>query len=439
MSVFVSGLAVLTMLLALLTNRDMFSPGKFYLLSFFLFYLGALSSPDNYELWLLILVVLMIGVATVCFEAGSSAGPAAPRASPAPGGALRPRNIALWIWIVSLPAIAAQIYIVRMFGGLEGYINMIGNRVIELRGLGPAKTVISTIVVLNLIYFAVGLTRARSKLWWIVYVMHVSIVLVMGALSGSRGSTLTVFATQVFVYHYLRRPVKIVYALPIGAALLTIAMIIGVLRHGVHLDEGGISTGLESPEQVLALSTFNLGVVPLQILLHADDLQLANGSTLLSVVTNVVPRGWWPEKPDTGGVFFTKKYTGNAWEGTSNLTPTFLGEGVINFGWACGLAFFIVASLGLMYLVVRHYKNIRAKLRAPPDPGLAVDVVIYVLVMWGVVGLMIAEVTSTVQVLVTTQLAPALILKMFLNKRNLPGAANGPDVKVTMDFHAPLH
>jgi hypothetical protein len=439
MSVFVSALAVLTMLLALLTNRDMFSPGKFYLLSFLLFYVGALTSPENYELWLLILVVLLIGIATVCFEARSSVGPAAHRARSVESGALRQRNIALWVWLASLPAIGAQIYLVQQFNGLEGYINTIGNRVIETRGLGPAKTLISTIVVLNLIYFAVGLTRARSTLWWALYVMHVSIVLVVGALSGSRGSILTVFATQVFVYHYLRRPVKIVYALPIGVVLLAFAMIIGVMREGIKLEDSGLSTGLDSTEQVLALSTFNLGVAPLQILLNADDLQLANGSTLLSVVTNVVPRSWWPEKPDTGGVFFTKKYTDNAWEGASNLTPTFLGEGVINFGWFCGVAFFVVVNLVLMYLVASHYKNMLAKLRAPPDPGIAIDVVIYILVMWGAVGLMVGEVTSTVQTLVTTQLVPALVLKMFLHNKNLPAPASGPTVKQRVDSRAPLH
>jgi oligosaccharide repeat unit polymerase len=435
MSVFVSALAVLTMLFALLTNRDMFSPGKFYLLSFLLFYLGALKSADNYELWMLILLVLMIGIATVCFEVRSSAEPATHRAPSARHERPQQRNVALWIWLASLPAIGAQIYIVQLFGGIQGYINVIGDRVIELRGLGPAKTLVSTVVVLSLVYFSVGLTRSRSMLWWILYAMHVAIVLIAGALSGSRGSILTVFATQVFVYHYIRRPVKMAYAVPIGAALLVFAMIIGVLRQGIKLEDSGVSSGLDSPDQVLALSTFNLGVVPLQILLNADDVQLADGSTLLSTVTNVVPRSWWPEKPDTGGVFFTKKYTGDAWDGASNLTPTFLGEGVINFGWVGGLAFFVVASLLLMYFVVSYYKKTLVKLRRAIDPGIAIDVVIYILVMWGMVGLMVGEITNTIQTLVTTQLIPALVFKMFLCKKHLsPFTADRK-----MDSSAPVH
>jgi oligosaccharide repeat unit polymerase len=412
----------LTMIFALLTNRDMFSPGKFYLISFVLFYVGALASPDNYELWLLILLVLLIGVATVCLEANATPAPAVHRVSRFGAGKAKERNVALWIWLASLPAIAAQIYIVQFFNGIEGYINVIGNRVIELRGLGWAKSLIATVVALNLIYFAVGLTRRRSWLWWGLFGMHVLIVLVMGALSGSRGSILTVFAVQVFVYHYLRRPVKILYAVPFGAALIALAMIIGVAREGVKVEDSNLSTGLESHDRVLTLSIFNYGVQPLQILLGAEDLQLANGSTLLSVLTNAVPRDWWPEKPDTGGVFFTKKYTGDAWDGASNLTPTFLGEGVINFGWVGGLVFFLVMNLVVMYFVVRYYRRMLEKSRAPPDAEIAINVVVYVLVMWSAVALMAGEVTNTVQNLLLTQFLPAIVVKTILKKRNGPGA-----------------
>ena len=422
MSIVVCALAFLTMLFSALTNRDVLSPGKFYMVSFVLFYVGALAAPDNYELWLLILLVLSIGVATVCLEANAKPMPAVHRVSRTGAGIARERNVTFWIWLASLPAIAAQIYVVQSFNGLEGYINVIGNRVIELRGLGWAKTLIATVVVLNLIYFAVGLTRRRSWLWWSLFLLHVLVVLVMGALSGSRGSILTVFAAQVFVYHYLRRPVRILYAAPFGAVLVALAMIIGVAREGVKIQDSNLSTGLTSYDRLLTLSIFNYGVQPLQILLAAEDLQLANGSTLLSVLTNAVPRDWWPEKPDTGGVFFTKKYTGDAWDGASNLTPTFLGEGVINFGWVGGLVFFLVVNLAVMYFVVRYYKRMLRSSRAPPDVQVAVDVVIYVLVMWSAVALMAGEVTNAVQNLLLGQLLPAIVVRAILKKGNRPKA-----------------
>jgi hypothetical protein len=414
MSVAVCILTILAGLLALLTNRDMFSPGKFYIISFIMFYVGALAAPSDYELWSLILLVLLIGIATVCFEARSSAPRGMARLAPT---SARERNMTFWIWFASMPAIGAQVYLVQHLGGFEGYVNAIGNRVIETRGLGWAKTLTATIMLLDLLYFAVGLTHSRSWLWWSGFVLHLCVVLGIGALSGSRGSILTVFPMQLFLYHYLRRPVKILYALPMGAVLITMAIVIGVARQSVRLDEGGLSSGLDTTDQILGVSIFNYGVQPLQILLRTGDLQLAHGSTLLSVFTNPVPRVWWPDKPDTGGVYFTNLYTGNAWDSASYLTPTLLGEGIINFGWVGGTAFFVVADLVLMYLLVRFYRRMLAKLRERIDASVAIDLVVYLLVMWGVVALMVGEVTNTVQELVLTQILPAFALKAILVRR----------------------
>jgi len=416
MSILVCILLVLTGAFAFLTNRDMFSPGKFYLVSFSIFYAGALASPEQYELWLLMLLVLLVGVATVCLEAGAAR--RFPRAAQRPTfPSSTERNVTFWIWIASLPAIAAQVYIVHLFNGIEGYINIIGNRVIETRGLGWAKTLTATILILNLIYFGIGLTRRRSKAWWVLWVLHLLVVLAIGALSGSRGSILTAFPLQLFLYHYLRRPVKIVYALPIGLALVGCAMVIGVVRNGLRADQGAVSTGIDSADQTLSLSIFNYGVLPLRMLLYAPDLQLAGGSTLISVLTNPIPRDFWPEKPDTGGVFFTKVYTGDAWDGASNLTPTFLGEGVINFGWLGGLVFFIMTSIVLMWWVVRYYQRIQSRAAGCIDAGVAIDTVLYGLVMWAAVALMVGEVTNTVQNLVMTQVLPALVMKFVLVKK----------------------
>ncbi|HEX3848254.1 MAG TPA: O-antigen polymerase [Steroidobacteraceae bacterium] len=413
MDIFVSSLTILAALFAALSNRDLLSPAKLYLLFFSIFFAGALTLT-SVDLWLLILLVLLVGVGTACLEAGGAERPAHRRNARGTERA----HLALWIWVASLPAIAAQIYIVHLFDGIQGYINMIGNRVLETRGLGPAKTVVSTISILNLMYFAVGLTRARSRLWWSAYVFHVLLVLAIGLLSGSRGSTLTVFVMQIFVFHYVRRRVRLAHALSIAAVLLGFAVVLGVMREGLRVDDAGVTTGLDSSSDPGAsLSTFFLGVQPLKILVGADDLRLAHGETLLSLVTNVIPRAWWPEKPDTGGVFFTKVYTDDAWDGASNLTPTFLGEWIMNFGWGAGIACFAVASAILMYLTIAYYRRTMAKLRGPVDARTAMDVVVYVYVLWAVVGLMVGEVTNTVQTLVTTQLIPALVLKALLTRR----------------------
>ena len=120
-------------------------------------------------------------------------------------------------------------------------------------------------------------------------------------------------------------------------------------------------------------------------------------------------------------------YTGDAWDGASNLTPTYLGEWVINFDWSLGLLLFLATSLVIMYFVVRYYRRVLAMSRERLDAEMAIDVVIYILVMWSAVALMVAEITNTVQNLLFTQLLPALVFKLLLKPRRI------------RRFHAPVH
>jgi hypothetical protein len=416
MSIAVCSLFALACLFAVLSNRDMMSPGKFYLASMLLFYIGALvEHADSQEIWLLILVVLAVGVLTVVYEAVRPAYPDGGRPIPPslpPGVAAQP--VARWIWLFSVPAILSQLYLLHHFGGLQAYINVIGNRVIEFRGLGWAKTIISTIVVLNLIYFAVGLTRRRSRGWWSAYAVHVLLLVSMGMLLGSRSAILNAFAAQLFIYHYIRRPVKMMYVIPVGALLVVFAVLLGIAREGLKVENGAIVTGLDKAENLLRLSVFAYGSQPLELLVKSPDMPIAYGSTFVSVVTNAVPRDWWPEKPDTGGVFFTKQYADDAWGGASNLTPTLLGETIINFGWAAGLISFFCLHVALMWYVVERHRASIARLRRRLDGASAVDLVLYVVVMWSIVALMIGEVTNVLLGLMLTQVIPAFAIKKMI-------------------------
>jgi len=370
---------------------------------------------DSYEIWTLISVVLIVGVLTVAYEALRPAYAGGGRPVPPPMRAVvAPESVARWIWLFSIPAILSQLYLLYHFGGLQAYINVIGNRVVEFRGLGWAKTFISTIVVLNLIYFAVGLTRPRSRGWWMIYGGHLFLLLSMGLLLGSRGSILNAFAAQVFIYHYMRRPMKMMYVMPIGAALVVFAVLLGIAREGLKVENGAVVTGLDKAENLFRLSVFAYGSQPLDLLVDAPDMQLAYGSTFVSLVTNAVPRDWWPEKPDTGGVFFTKQYTDDAWGGASNLTPTLLGETIINFGWPIGLLLFFFLHLALMWAVVEYRRSAVARLRQRMDGASAVNLVMYILVMWSVVALMIGEVTNVLLGLMLTQLVPAFAVKKMI-------------------------
>jgi hypothetical protein len=417
MSVVVCALFVVTLLWSLVSNRDVFSPAKFFLFSFLVFHLGALSGHYSYELWMLILIVLLVGAMTVLFEAVSPP-------PPPPHYALElrkrsdARHFVLWIWALSLPAIAGEVFLLWKFGGFQAYVNIISNRVIEFRGLGWAVTLGATFATFNLAYFGFGLTRARSRLWWALYLVHFSLALAVGLLSGSRGGTLNLFALQLFCYHYIKGNIRISRALPAAIALVLCAMLLGIVRNAVKFEDDALVTGLGNRDQTLEYSTFQYGVTPLQILLDADHLKPAYGMTLVTLVTNVVPRDWWPDKPDTGGAFFTKEYAGDAWNGASNLTPTLLGEGIINFGWVMGVAFYAFTYPLLMYLIVIYYRRTVVAARAELGPGVALAVVMYVCVMWSVVALMTAEVTAILLSTLLTKVAPLLLLGVVLG---LPG------------------
>jgi hypothetical protein len=410
-SVVVCGLFVLIVLWALLSNHDLYSPAKFFLFSFFIFHVGALAARTSYQLWMLVLLVLLVGASTVLFEALSPL-PRRPRYPLELRRHADPPHFLLCIWALSLPALAGELFLLWHFGGLSAYINIISNRVIEFRGLGWAVTLSATLVTWNLAYFVVGLTRPRSRRWWSLYAVHFLMSLAVGLLSGSRGGTLNVFAMQLFCYHYIRGNVRLRYALALAASLLAFALVLGVVRNAVRFGDQGLSTGFGGGDSSVQYGTFEYGTQPLQILLDADH--------LMSLVTNLVPRDWWPDKPDTGGVFFTKEYAGNPSAGASNLTPTLLGESVINFGWVAGIALYAYAYPALMYLLVRYYRRVVVWARAAGGAAAAVEVLLYVCVMWAVVGLMIAEVTTTVLNLITTKILPLLLLKAVFGFRMLP-------------------
>src|ERR1700733_3987736 len=179
MSIVVCALFVATLVYAIVTNADLFSPAKFYLLSFMVFYFGALTDDAKYQVWLLMLLVLMVGMSAVLFETLGPV-PRVSRLALKVRKAEDPPNFLRWIWLLSLPGIFAEGYLVHNFGGLQGYVNILGNRVVEFRGLGWATTLTATLLVFNLVYFAVGLTRARTKLWWSAYWMHFLVLLTSG-------------------------------------------------------------------------------------------------------------------------------------------------------------------------------------------------------------------------------------------------------------------
>lgn len=423
MEVIVAALLLGTIFVALLSNGDPFSPAKFFLASYALFCLGAWGQPRDVAVWLLLLLVLLVGVFTVVFESRTLRAEETWPSWVLPFESVAGKRTVQLLWLLTLPPLLAQLAAIQMYGGLSGYINVLGNRVIEFRGMGWLTTLTSMLLVLNLLYFAIGLLERHSRLWWSAYGVHLLIVIAIGLLSGSRSGILSVFAMQAFLVHYLRQRVSVSKALSLGVLLVLAASVLGVIRDGLKVDEGQLVTGLSVGDKIFQTAIFNYGVEPLEILVHSDGLELELGATFASVFTNPIPRVLWPGKPDTGGVVFTKVYTGDAWGGASNLTPTFLGEWIINFGWIAGSLLFVVVYTLMLAYAVRLYRHTMARTREDRGVGTAIAVVRYVCILWAIIGLMVGEFTNVMLGLILQRLAPLWLVRLLMSPPVIPVAA----------------
>lgn len=404
--------------LSLLATRDLFAPSKFYLLMFATFHVGIFFSPHPLETWLLVFLVLIVGAMTAVVESQIPARPRAQRPTAAFAGRGFDQRFFLILWILSAGPLAAQIYMIQSLGGLEGYLNSIGLRVIEWRGLGYLKAIIGMLVPLNLVYLAAGLSRKRSNQWWALYGVHFLLLLALMSLTGSRSSFLNTFIMIVVAYHYVRKPLNPALVSAAAVGILLFALVLGVARNNFAYSDGTFRTGLESSESIYESSTFLYGVIPLDLIAESGPRELAHGGTFLTVFTNFIPRPWWPDKPDTGGVVFTKVYTGDAWGGASNLAPTFLGEFIVNFGWV-GIIPYMIIYPTFMFLLVRRYRTVVAKLRAGRSAPAVMELVIYLLLLNAIVALMIGEFTSVMITGIGFTLLPVFLLK-WLSGDSLP-------------------
>lgn len=399
--------------LSVSATRDLFAPSKFYLLMFATFHVGICFFPYSLETWMLVLLVLAVGAMTAVFESQTATrrvGLKQSHAYPAQQNLGFDKRFFLMLWLISAGPIAAQAYMIYTLGGVEAYINSIGMRVLEWRGLGFLTIIIGMMAPLNYVYFAAGLTRKRSVQWWALYGAHFLLLLTLTAMTASRSSFLNTFIMMAFVYHYVKKPLNPGLVAIAGVGILVLALVLGVARNNFGYEAGGFRTGLATSETIYEKQSLLYGVTPLDIIVENGPHDLAHGGTFVTVFTNFIPRQFWPDKPETGGVVLTKVYTGDAWDGASNLAPTFLGEFIINFGWA-GIALYIVIYPLMMFMLVRRYRTVLGNLRTARSARAVMDLVIYLTVMTGFVALMIGEFTNVIFIGIISHVLPVYLLK----------------------------
>jgi hypothetical protein len=189
------------------------------------------------------------------------------------------------------------------------------------------------------------------------YGLHFTIALTILSISGSRRYFLMPLLMMLAIYHYFRAKVSIKRAFCILGLLLIVTSIIGVLRMGQR-GSNFLTRDLNEYERESVTAHFRYGLVPLDVILSADVLNLRYGSTFVAAVTNIIPRPLWPGKPDSAGVAITKDYLGDRWLGTSNLNAGFLAESIMNFGFWIGIVFSFVGLFAAMVFVLHRYGQV---------------------------------------------------------------------------------
>jgi hypothetical protein len=299
-------------------------------------------------------------------------------------------------WILSLPAIIANIYLINMFGGLEGYMMAAKYGTREFHGLGIIKSIISTYYPVSIFYFAYVIKNINSRKVYFFFALHFSIVVIMAILAVSRGTLLTHILAMILVWHYGKSRVKPFTIVSSLGIMLVSAALLGVVRETYSVSEGEVDFGLKGKEVVLKSTWSILGVYPLETMVEAEHIEKKFGLTYLTAITNFVPRVFWPEKPDPGGVIFTRDYAkGLGYDDYSHFTTGLLPEAMINFGSTFGLLFGVFQLFVLLiFLSNYHIKNFIIKRSAMRTDYEVFMTIIYVYSIWHATMLLTGEFTS---------------------------------------------
>ena len=341
-------------------NRDIFSPAKFYHASLTVYFVDIFLSEHSGYIYSIYFGFILGGLLISVLEAYTLSKRRAALIRLEPSGMI-PNRFILVLWGLSLVSIISQIYLIHIMGGLESYAGVVAHRVVKWRGLGSLLMLIKLIKPINLVYFTVGLVyrKRRPGIWWLLYGLHLILFVVTALLLGGRSFLLMQVLLMMVIYNYLRRPIKLRYALVAGAALLLIAAFLGAVRNNLtRLDS--ISAIFDMSGEQLNLKMFSYGTNPLNVVFSREFTDLQYGKTLLTPVTNFVPRKIWPGKFDSGGVVLTKFLKGRQYTGTSNMSTGLVTEGILNFGYPLGIVSGFLFLFVVMGAVVRFYAHFRS-------------------------------------------------------------------------------
>ncbi|HJS08006.1 MAG TPA: hypothetical protein VJ809_10120, partial [Pirellulales bacterium] len=124
MLILITLFVVIGGILAVSLNADTFSPGKLFLTFYVLFHAGAVVDPPPTMALYLMAVPLAVGIGVIVYEGVRVQYlPPVRQLVSAETEASTTFATPLFFWLLSLPAVFAQLYMIDQFGGLTGYVS----------------------------------------------------------------------------------------------------------------------------------------------------------------------------------------------------------------------------------------------------------------------------------------------------------------------------
>ncbi|WP_236100871.1 oligosaccharide repeat unit polymerase [Pseudomonas argentinensis] len=283
-------------------NKDLLSPGKILFVFTFLFYLGVFVG-DVSDLTVFAYLFLMVALLIVAFiDSGVECGAYVSKQDvPVAKYAV--------LLLLLLPALFLKIKMVIDEGGIVAYIMTLAFRVVEFEGRGWILVVFSSVQVFYVyLCYVFMLDSRKGALKIFIFLLSTGIFLFVCFTSGSRSSLLMPLVTILVMRHYLLRRINMVTVVGCSCLFLFFIAFYGAFRN----DFGG-SDFSEFSLAKLNYSHFYYGTNPLEILADSNINDPLLGATYATLLTNFIPRAIYPGKPDTGGLVFTKIYTGDQW------------------------------------------------------------------------------------------------------------------------------
>lgn len=279
-------------------------------------------------------------------------------------------------WLATVIPVSAMAWLVIHMGGLTGYRLALAARAAKFEGQGWLHSAAITIGPLNCCYLAMVLCCGKRPNRHLPYALNFLLASTVLAATGARVNLIEFLIVVLGVRHYIGKRLR--PATLIGLALVCSMALVSISVFRMNQRGMDFSTPLTRYESHAATGFFNYGPESTSIILNATSLSPKYGSTYLAVITNIIPRAWWRDKPDQGGKMFTLELLGDPNRGASNINPTYLAEGMFNFGIIWGALFAVITLSLAMAAVVRRYIVLTMYSTGKPASPLSVAMYMYI-------------------------------------------------------------